>query len=96
MLRGGLFLLNLTYIMCTSKALSLFACAPGEGDVKYLRAYPPMECYHGAHVGLMVAGVVAILAYTVGFPLTVFFELRRYFRNLFFTLAPAPASGLLL
>ena len=78
MQRGCLFLLNLTYIMCTSKALSLFACAPGEDGEMYLRAYPPMECYHGEHVGLMLAGVLAIIVYTVGYPMVVFSELRRH------------------
>lgn len=68
-----LFCLNLLYLTLTSKSLVLYSCAPvGDGGQDYyLVADPSISCYEGEHIALVIASIVPLICYTIGWPLVL-------------------------
>ena len=54
-IKASMFMTNLLYLGVTASILSVFSCEKlGDSTTYYLVAQPTIECYSGAHLGLLV------------------------------------------
>jgi len=91
--KSSLFMGNLLYLATLAKSLAVFACEQLPDGTYYMVGAPGVVCYEGDHVKLMVLASIAMVVYSIGWPLFLFFAFRISSRK--FLLYNANFKGLL-
>jgi hypothetical protein len=72
---------SINYNILVQKSFEIFQCETLEDGVQFLSAGPEVNCWKGAHYGMMTIACLSLLVNVVGLPMTIFFIVHYARKN---------------